>query len=456
MTARHDVIVVGGGVAGLTAAVCLADAGARVLVLEARPQLGGRATAFVDRQTGEVVDNGQHVLFGCYRASLDLLRIIGAEAHVRRQPTLELVCYDRAGHRSTLRCPPLRAPLHLLAGVAAWHAIPWRERMAAARVMPPIMRARRCVEAGQPLPVAASETVQDWLQRYGQGAVLQEWLWHPLAVAALNQQPEHVAAEPFVRVLAEMFAPDPAAAAVVLPARPLDEMYAEPARQYILQRGGEVRTSMLARLVPGAGRIERVEVRGERFSAGHVIAAVPWFGVRTLFPDAAPPALSALFEVTTRMEPMPIVTVNLWYDRPVMDDAFVGLPGRIMQWVFDKRIVLGGAASHLSLVSSGASAVVGCTNEELTALAAREVEAGLPGARGVWPVRATVIREKRATFSLAPGRPARPGARTPLANLFLAGDWTDTGLPATIESAAISGRRAAEVLMQEAGGSVRA
>ena len=178
-------------------------------------------------------------------------------------------------------------------------------------------------------------------------------------------------------------------------------------------------------------------------SSPAVIAAVPWFGLRTLFGTDPPPELDSIFVAAALMAPMPIVTVNLWYDRPVMTEAFAGLPGRTMQWVFDKRIAFGGSASHLSLVTSGATAIVGYTNEALADLAAREVEASLPGARGVWPIRATVIREKQATFSLAPGQPQRPGTRTPIEGLFLAGDWTDTGLPATIEGAVVSGNRAA-------------
>jgi squalene-associated FAD-dependent desaturase len=290
--------------------------------------------------------------------------------------------------------------------------------------------------------------VQDWLDRHGQGPVLQEWLWHPLAVAALNQPPRHASAAPFLRVLAEMFAPDPAYAAVVLPARPLHAMYAEPARRYVLERGGEVRTSAVARLIVENGRVAAVSVRDERFAAPSVLAAVPWYGLRTLCGDSPPPQLAATLAVAAGMQPMPIVTVNLWYDRPVMEESFVGLPGRTMQWVFDKRAAFGESASHLSLVSSGAQDIVARSNDELARLAASEVEAGLPAARGVWPVRATVIREKHATFSLAPGQPPRPGIRTPLPNLFLAGDWTDTGLPATIEGAVISGHRAAEAIIE--------
>jgi hypothetical protein len=150
------------------------------------------------------------------------------------------------------------------------------------------------------------------------------------------------------------------------------------------------------------------------------------------------------------MDPMPIVTVNLWYDCRVMEEAFVGLPGRDMQWVFDKRFAFGGETSHLSLISSGAVRLARMTNEELVALADREMREALPGARAARLTRATAIREKQATFSLAPGQPSRPGTRTAVDGLYLAGDWIDTGLPGTIESAVISGHRAAAVILAEA------
>jgi hydroxysqualene dehydroxylase len=148
----------------------------------------------------------------------------------------------------------------------------------------------------------------------------------------------------------------------------------------------------------------------------------------------------------SRMAAKPIVTVNLWYDRPVMDDGFVGLPERQMQWVFDKRQAFGERASHLSLVASGADALVGSDTATLVALAAREVAQAIPGARAATLRRGTVVREKRATFSLAPGEPPRPGVTTPIAGLVLAGDWIDTGLPGTIESAALAGHHAARAL----------
>jgi squalene-associated FAD-dependent desaturase len=448
MTRPPEVVVVGGGFAGLSAAAALAGRGVRVHVLDARPQLGGRATAFTDRETGELVDNGQHVLFGCYRATFEFLARIQALDNVRIQPSMEVAYLDAEGGRSVLRCPPLPSPLHLLAAVLDWDAIPWRDRVAALKLAGPLWRARRELRRSGTVSAEPSGTVTEWLIAHGQRDTLRAWLWDPLAVAALNQSPDVASAAPFLRVLAEMFGPDPAASALVLPTRPLHQMYAEPAREFIAARGGDVRVNAPARIIVKDGRVRAVEVRGERIETQRVIAAVPWFALRGLF--APPPQqLGPTLGAASAMQSMPIVTVNLWYDRLVMEEPFVGLPGRDMQWVFDKRLAFGESASHLSLVSSGATRLTRMDREELTALAAREVAQALPGARGATLLRATVVREKHATFSLAAGQPARPGTRTPVGGLFLAGDWIDTGLPGTIESAVVSGHRAAEEILKQ-------
>jgi hydroxysqualene dehydroxylase len=355
-----------------------------------------------------------------------------------------------------LRCPPLPAPLHLLAAVLDWDAMPWRERMGVLQLAAPLRRARRELRRTGRITTDPGSTVAEWLDAHGQHGRLRTWLWEPLAVAALNQPLDEAAALPFVRVLAEMFGTDPRAAALVLPSVPLNEMYAEPARRYIEARGGEVRTNALARLVVEGGTVRGVHVRGERLEASRVIAAVPWHAVRALFGPVPPPEVADLLTTCDGMTGMPIVTVNLWYDRPVMDDLFVGLPGRDVQWVFDKRIAWGHRrGSHLSLVASSAPMLAALGTETLTALAAREVADALPRARSATLVRGTVIRERRATFSLAPGQPRRPDNVTPIEGLIVAGDWTDTGMPATIESAAISGHRAAHLLFEQRGNVAR-
>jgi hypothetical protein len=193
------------------------------------------------------------------------------------------------------------------------------------------------------------------------------------------------------------------------------------------------------------GRVSHVELRGERIHTRAVVCAVPWHALARAI-EPAPAALSDVIARASAMAASPIVTINLWLDRAVTDVPFVGLPGRTMQWVFDKRMAFGEQASHLSLVSSGAEAIVARSNTELIELAAREVRDALPRWDGARVMRATVVREKRATFSLAPGQPVRPSQATAVRGLVLAGDWTDTGLPATIESAVMSGRRAADLI----------
>lgn len=445
---RSDlVVVVGGGFAGLSAAAALAEQGKRVLLADARAQLGGRATAFRDRETGELVDNGQHVLFGCYRATFEFLERIGASDRVRVQPSLAVPYIDRTGRRSILQCPKLPSPWHLVAGVLGWSGIPWRDRASVLKLAGPLRRARLELERTGSVTPDPDGTVSEWLVAHGQRARLREWLWEPLAVAALNQSPAVAAATPFVRVLAQMFGPERRDSALVLPTRPLHETYAEPARAFIESHGGDVRVNALARVVVEDGGVSAIDIRGERIATRQVISAVPWFDLGRLFNPSPPPELAPLLASATRMESMPIVTVNLWYDGRVMDEAFIGLPGREMQWVFDKRIAFGENASHLSLVSSGATRLTSMSRDELTALAAQEVEDAIPSARRGRLLRATVVREKRATFSLAPGQPARPPTKTAVKGLYLAGDWIDTGLPGTIESAVVSGHWAARQLL---------
>ena len=441
-------MIVGAGFAGLSAGAKLSKRGAKVLVLEARSRLGGRATAFHDRETGELVDNGQHVLLGCYSQTLAFLADIGALENVTVARELSVTMIDRGGRRSRLVCPTLPSPFHLLAGVADWEALTWTDRLSVLRMAGPLQRARRALRPGATrLAASPGETVAAWLERNGQTTRVREMLWEPLALAALNQPIDEAAAPPFARVLAEMFGPDPKAAAIVLPAKPLHLMYAEPARICIERAGGTVRTGAAATIVIGTGTQPSlaVEADGNRWTPRAVVSAVPWFALGGVLAGDTSPVRDVVARANA-MSSSPILTVNLWFDRVVMDEPFVGLPGRAMQWVFDKRQVFGANASHLSLVSSGASPLVGRTNDELIAAALRELRDAMPAVRAATLVRATVIREPRATFSLAPGQPARPECTTSVPGLFLAGDWIETGLPATIESAVRSGHRAADLI----------
>ena len=441
---NYDAVVVGAGFAGLSAAVRLARRGGRVLVLEARSRLGGRATAFQDRETGELVDNGQHILLGCYTETFSFLDEIGAADHVRLQPKLAVTMIDRSGRKSQLECSALPPPFHLLAGVLDWDALEWKDRLSVLRMRTPLRLARRALRPGEgKIAASPGETVENWLIRNGQTARLREMLWDPLALAALNQPAAHAAAPLFARVLGEMFGRDAKAAAIALPTKPLHAMYGEPARAFIERHGGAVRTGSPATVRIEAGAPPSVSSGMERWRPRSVVAAVPWFAFGDLFEGDQSP-LRPILDSARAMVSSPIVTINLWFDRPLFDEPFLGLPGRPMQWVFDKRAVFGPGAAHLSLVSSGASPLMDRSNAELIALAHGELLDAIPDSRSSRLLRATVIREPRATFSLAPGQPQRPDTRTAVPGLYLAGDWIATGLPATIESAVRSGHRAAD------------
>jgi hydroxysqualene dehydroxylase len=426
-------LVVGGGFAGLAAATALAEAGVAVHVLEARPSLGGRANAFRDPVTGERIDNGQHVLAGCYYETLKFLQRVGSAGLLHRPAALSVPMIDEDGRRTELRLPPLPSPFNLMAGVFAWDALTAADRwsiLRLGRALRGLVRVRR------------DETVRQWLERYGQSARLCRLLWEPLALAALNQSIDQAAATAFVAVTSRMFGSDAEAATLLLPAVPLDELYALPAARYLTQAGSQVETQVKCEVLFDGVSVRAVRKGGDELPTRVVICAVPWFALAgTLV--SPPGVLAPLVAQASAMKAVPIVTVNLWYDADPGLPPLLGLPGRTFQWMFARRKLVGGQQSYVSLVSSGAEALCAMPSDELIAIATRELGAAIPALRAAALRHGQVVRERRATFSLHPSGPARPSTVTPVRGLFLAGDWIDTGLPATIESAVESGHRAA-------------
>jgi squalene-associated FAD-dependent desaturase len=451
--AEADAVVIGSGFAGCSAAVRLAQAGKRVVLVEEAPRLGGRASSFLDRDTGERVDNGQHALFGCYTATYDFLARVGAAQLAPLQKTL-MLSMARHGRLSTLSCPQLPAPWHLFAGLMKWNAVSLKDRTSALRLGSVLRRIAKSGAARAAAQVRPTITVTEWLRTQGQSQALCDWLWRPLAIAALNQSPDVAAAAPFVRVLGELFAPDPKAAAIGLPSVPLDDLYAEPTRRFLESSRGQVLVKTRATVtLEASGAVAGVRAGDQTISAPVVVSAVSWRSFARIWEDVPPTSLVAVAADAAAMADSPIVTVNLWCEPQSVSRLpapFVGFVDGPMHWVFDKSRIFSETSGHLSIVSSGADAILRLGNAELTALAADQLRREIPAMRGLQVRRSVVVREPRATFSLAPNGPPRPGSRTRLRGFFLAGDWTDTGLPGTIEGAVRSGYAAADAVLAPA------
>lgn len=446
-----DAIVAGGGFAGLAAATALAESGARVLLLEARPHLGGRARSWVDPQSGAVVDNGQHLFMGCYAETLRLLDRLGTRERLGLQPRLDLPFVEPGGKVSSFRLPSLPPPWDAAAGLLRVPGLGLGERLGLLRVARAVRRLARRRERGAAGGVALDaslddRSVADWLASLGQGAEACRRLWFPLAIAALNEEPGRASAAMLPPVLHLALGRGGASSRLGVSRVGLSELYADPAAHYLRARGSEVRLrAQVRRVVIEAGRFAWVLLAdGTRLSAGALVAAVPPADLGEILPPET--AAEPFFAGSARLATSPIVSVYLWFGSPVTDLPFAGLLGGAWQWMFNRRAFAGrgGGAHGLTLVCSAARDRVERPIDTLVREALDDVRAFFPESRRATLRHSLVIKEKRATIAHAPGTlRLRPSFETPCRGLFLAGDWTATGLPATIEGAVLSGHACA-------------
>ncbi len=442
----YDTIIIGGGVAGLSAAVRLASQNRRVLLLERRQHLGGRTYSFRDEKTGDVVDNGQHLMMGCYRETMAYLRTIGSAELVSLQPRLHIPFADViTGNRAILRSGMLPAPLHVFSGLLRLSSIPLKDRLLLSRVGVELLWRAPWKE------YALSEmTVDYWLSGLGQSEIARKHLWDVIAIGSLNDNPGLVSALPFFRVLRAAFLGKRSNAFLLIPNAGLSEVFAHPAKAYIESRGGKVRLGTAVDSISISSRAVKGVVlsSSEEVTAGAVVVAVPHYAAADILPG------KEMTQPLTELETSPIITINLWFDREVMREPLIALLNGRVQWVFNRSMLVGssGAGQCLSCIISGARYHVDREKSELIAQAIEDLSAVLPGIEEASIVHALVLKEVRATFSPRPGSDAlRPDTATPYANLFLAGDWTKTGLPATIEGAILSGHKAADAILHGSG-----
>jgi hydroxysqualene dehydroxylase len=443
----EDVLIIGGGLAGLVAGVALADAGCRVRLLEQKPYLGGRARSFRDAATGSVVDNGQHLFMGCYHSTLKFFETIGTTDTVTFDPQLHVRFLDAERKLTELRCPAFPAPWHLLTGVCLSDSFTFGEKMDVLRMG----RALRAAKGAADRPGALDHlTVEQWLSSLGQRESLRRNFWDLLCIAAMNEDPQITSALLFHRVLRLALFSSPLDSRLGIPRKGLSDCYTDAAASAITSRGGSVELRRDVRsLLISNGECRGVKlVDGTTVESQAVLSAVPWHVLPGLLPEDTL-ASESFFSRILNLHPAPIISLYFWFDRPVTDLEFVGLRGTTIQWLFNKGKILDNGENYVSLVLSGAHDHVARSKEDLRETALRELRTLLPGMQDAKLVHSLVIKERFATFSPCVGVDAfRPSAVTPVRGLYLAGDWTDTSLPATIEGAVQSGYTAAEAILR--------
>lgn len=447
------VLVVGGGLAGLAAAAALGRQGFQVTLLESRPRLGGRASSFADRESGDAIDNCQHVSMGCCSNFRQFSEQLGFADLFATQRELTFVGPPPESQRILFATASLPAPLHLGPNLLR---MPWfslREKLAIAHGMRKLAQ-ERC-EVDRPFA--------DWLTEHGQSSVVQRRFWHVVLVSALSESLERISLRHARKVFVDGFLRNRTGWEVAVPIVPLDEIYSSRVLPTLQKAGVDVRLGAgVDRVLIDSEKAVGVELRGgEQIEADHIVLAVPHWRVLALLP-ASLSDLSALKRVE-QLEAAPISSVHLWYDRPLTDLPHAAFIDRISQWMFH-RSQLGterldsktsaaaesGSASYLQVVISNSRDVLQRGSAELIAAVDAELRDVWPGAAKL--LRGRLVTEHRAVFSPLPDVDAlRPEQQSPIHNLQLAGDWTQTGWPSTMEGAVRSGYLAAQNILRQHG-----
>jgi zeta-carotene desaturase len=449
----QSVIVIGGGLAGLSAGVTLAEAGWRVRLFEQRPFLGGRATSYV-LPDGEHVDNCQHVTLGCCTNLEDFYRRVGSAGKIKFFD--RLLFQDPQGRTGEMQAGMLPAPFHMTGSFATFAPLTLADKLSIARAMLDILRGKGHTAD---LDAPGGISMLEWLKRRKQTPGAIERFWRVVLVSALDEELDKTDARFGVDVFWKAFLCNRGGYRMGVPSVPLAELY-DGCKAEIEKRGGEVtlRAPLRAIHLRDAG-VHGVEFDGgRRESADAYVFAVPHETLAELLPAEAKelePGLAHLKNIGVS----PITGVHFWFDREVMREPFVTLLETNTQWIFNKTALYGSGngtepskGQYLQLVISASYGLLQKPRQEIIDLCLAEVRNALPRARDAKLLKATVIKEAAATFSPQPGVDQwRPIQQTKIRGMFLAGDWTKTGWPATMEGAVRSGYLAAEAVLNAAG-----
>lgn len=467
------VIVIGGGLAGLAGAVALADAGLQVELYERRPILGGRASSFIHPSSGERVDNCQHVLLGCCVNLLDFYARLGVRDRIAFHGTIPFI--DESNRVSVIGPSRLPAPLHLFPSFLRLRTMGFRDKLSIVRTVAGMIRhvmregktdgletqhaaeAQHVAEAQNTAEAPSPASMATWLATHGATGRAVEAFWKPFLISALNDELDDIDAEYGIRTAVRAFLLNRRGYEVGLPAVPLGDLYA-PCIAYIEQRGGRVVLGQgVAGISTHGGRVASITLQdGSSVEAGAYLSALPFDVLCKLLP--ASHASNPYFAILSGLSVSPITAVHAWFDRPVTDLDYAAVIGRRIQWIFNQSIrhtetsSTGDAGAYLGLVVSASDEWMKMPRQQIIDQAMEDLRSLLPAVRQAELLKAVVVKEGRATFAPRPGCDAlRPGPSSPISNFFVAGDWVQTGWPATMESAVRSGYQAAEALLRSQG-----
>lgn len=433
--------VVGGGLAGLAAATALARNNWKVELFESRDRLGGRASSFLDKTTGELVDNCQHVSMGCCTNLDQFCRHLGLAGSFRREPTLHFIAPD--GRRYDFcGAPWLPAPLHLAGGLWGLKFLSVRERIAIGRAMLALSRENP----------GSGQNMADWLAAHGQSPRAQEWFWGVVLVSALSETLERISVDYARKVFVEGFMAHPRAYEMEIPSVALGELYGTKMEAELARMGISLHLGQRVRRVTGdANKVTGLELsEGELASFDAVVVAVPWQRAGDLFDENLRQALPELAALE-QLEPSPITSVHLWFDRVIAPVEHAVLVGRVGQWLFH-RSEASEKGHYYQVVISASREASQLGRERLVETVCGELAAIWPAAREAKLQHSRTVTEHAAVFAPLPGvDDLRPAQKTAVPGLYLAGDWTRTGWPATMEGAVRSGLLAAEEVLRQAG-----
>jgi squalene-associated FAD-dependent desaturase len=441
------VVIIGGGLAGLAAAETLSARDQHVTLLESRPRLGGRASSFEDKASGALIDNCQHVSLGCCTNFQDFCQRTGMASSFRVERELNFLGTDGVVNRLTAK--PLPAPLHLASAFNHLSYLERRDRLALARGLKALAKAD--------VTKLNSESFDRWLARHGQTENTVNRFWHVVLVSALSESLDRIAVAAARKVFVDAFLANRGGWTIQIPTAPLDELYGTQLVSHLARQRAVIRTGAgLRRLIAEGDRISAAELRsGERVEGDEFVLAVPHYLVASLEPEtlAASPAVQNL----SQLETAPISSVHLWFDRPITSLPHAVLIDRLSQWMFCRTLLHSSSGRddgsyYYQIVISASRELDGTPSADTIAAVHEELCEIWPEAHAATLLHSRLVTEHRAVFSVTPDSDRyRPQQQSAVPNLQFAGDWTQTGWPATMEGAVRSGYLAAENVLRRLG-----